>query len=735
MPYETPHILHDKPLRDNEKAHFHFKEFAITLARLAASTETDTPVTVGISGPWGSGKTTLLKRVKFLLDEPIDKDGKHRFANGGENQEKFRKCKTVWFEAWKYADEDELLVALIRVILNTMAKGSFGEKILKESLDPHKPEYDVVAGALAALKIKLPFVEISPDPKKYEIPSPFENHTAFFDHFDEAFETLLARWAHGKRDIAKINDKAAALVIFIDDLDRCLPEKVVQVLEAVKLFLDKPGCVFMLGADLRQVQKAVLVHYKDTELMDLAEAKDYLEKIIQLRFEIPPVQKDKMQGLLDEKGVVAADWGESWRALITGAEVNPRKVKTFVNDLNLHWAMLKNSGQAQDVNRHDFNSWQVLMRAAPENFIKRVREVLKDQDLRYKFIQEAMQWAQGDEDLASTFREYAESLRLRRVLGELAFSPEFTPAALDSFVYLTALPVLEEPEPAQRGQAKEQKKILRGQSIKPPQHGSEKGVMRHGGQLGHEIYTFDGSDIEFVKIPAGKFIMGSLEDDADAYSDEKPQHTVEITKDYYIGRFPVTNVQYQVFVRDANREPPEDWNGAQYSEDKADHPVVNVSWHDAMAYCEWLSQKTGKDYRLPTEAEWEKAARGEYGNIYPWGNEWDAEKCNTAESGIGGTTPVGKYSPDGDSPYGCADMAGNVWEWCADWYAEGEYKRRVDEVVKDPRGPDRGDYRVLRGGSWDFNHRVARVSARELSPPYDRWLDFGFRVVCPPSKK
>ncbi len=698
MPYETPHILHDKPLGDDEKAHFHFDKFAITLARLAASTDTDTPVTVGISGPWGAGKTTLLRRTKSLLD---DGDGQQLFANDSD-QEKFRECKTVWFDAWKYDDEDGLLVALVRVILNAMRDDGLLNKFKAAWENPEEDEVDFVSMFINAFQFTFGGLSFQLDPQAHTTESPFKGKAAFFDHFDEAFESLLNTW---------VGDEGA-LVVFIDDLDRCLPEKVVQVLEAVKLFLDKPGCVFMLGADLRQVQKAVLVHYEDTELMNLTEARDYLEKIIQLRFEIPPVQKNKMQALLDEKGVLVADWGESWRTLITGAEVNPRKVKTFVNDLNLQWAMLKNSGQAQDVNRHDFNSWQVLIRSAPEGFIERVREVLKDKDLRFQFIQEAVQWARGNEDLAPKFSDYAESLRLRRVLEELDFSDEFNAVALDSFVYLTALPVLEEPE--------QREKAARGMEL-----------GRKTGTSAHQIYTFE--DMEFVKIPAGKFIMGSLEDDDQAYSNEKPQHTVEITQDYYIGRFPVTNAQYQTFVQDANQEPPSYWDNGQYPTDKADHPVVEVSWNDAVAYCKWLSRKTDKVYRLPTEAEWEKAARGEYGNIYPWGDEWDSGKCNTEESGIGDTTPVGQYSPDGDSPYGCADMSGNVWEWCADWYVVGEYKRRVDGVVKDPQGPEKGDNRALRGGSWSYYNRYARLSARYVNHPYLNWYYNGFRVFLLPS--
>ncbi len=231
-----------------------------------------------------------------------------------------------------------------------------------------------------------------------------------------------------------------------------------------------------------------------------------------------------------------------------------------------------------------------------------------------------------------------------------------------------------------------------------------------------------------VPIPAGPFLMGS--DDGD--KNERPQHTVELSA-YWIGKYPVTNVEYQAFVRDARRKPPYYWDGDAYPEGKGDHPVVHVSWEDATAYCKWLGEKTGKEYRLPTEAQWEKAARGDDGRVYPWGDEWDARRLNSDEGGRGDTSPVGEYSPKGDSPYGCADMAGNVREWCADWFDTEEYVRRAGSSVEDPAGPESGTYRVLRGGAFlDYGVGV-RCSARIFfNLPYVRDSGVGFRVVFRP---
>jgi formylglycine-generating enzyme required for sulfatase activity len=176
-------------------------------------------------------------------------------------------------------------------------------------------------------------------------------------------------------------------------------------------------------------------------------------------------------------------------------------------------------------------------------------------------------------------------------------------------------------------------------------------------------------------------------------------------------------------VKETAHPPPRVWKGRTYPERLGRHPVADVSWHDARAYCEWLSQKTGRPYRLPTEAEWEKAARGTDGRVYPWGDEFDTVKCNSDEDHILGTTPVGQYSPGGDSPYGAADMVGNVWEWCST--LERKYPYRPD----DREDLDAEGERVLRGGSFYQDRSVVRCAYRISHYPDLRLDHFGFRVA------
>ena len=229
--------------------------------------------------------------------------------------------------------------------------------------------------------------------------------------------------------------------------------------------------------------------------------------------------------------------------------------------------------------------------------------------------------------------------------------------------------------------------------------------------------TIIGQDgAEMILIPAGEFIMGSPEGEGD--NNEQPQHTVFLDA-FYIDKYEVTNAQYKQFMDATGHKAPEYWDDEKYNQ--PNQPVVGVTWHDAVAYAKWAGK------RLPTEAEWEKAARGVDGRKYPWGNEWNSSKCN---SNVGGdeykyTAPVGSF-PDGASPYGVMDMAGNVWEWCADWYDRNYYSRSPQQ---NPKGPDSGSRRVLRGGSWGYDTDYLRCASRSGSAPADRSRNGGFRCA------
>jgi formylglycine-generating enzyme required for sulfatase activity len=238
---------------------------------------------------------------------------------------------------------------------------------------------------------------------------------------------------------------------------------------------------------------------------------------------------------------------------------------------------------------------------------------------------------------------------------------------------------------------------------------------------------------ELILIPAGGFLMGSdPEKDRFAQDEEQPQHSLYLP-DYYLAKTPVTNTQYAAFVEATDYRPPSYWEGGKPPKGKEDHPVVKVSWHDAVAYCDWLARVTGKAYRLPSEAEWEKGARGTDGRIYPWGNEWDSKRCNSKEGGPRDTTPVGAY-PQGASPSGLRDMAGNVQEWTRSLWGKG-LKSWFRPDFMYPYNPEDGredlqvkGARVLRGGSFFSGEGGVRCASRFWYSPGGGDYDVGFRI-------
>ncbi|MHC9538669.1 MAG: formylglycine-generating enzyme family protein [Vulcanimicrobiota bacterium] len=267
-----------------------------------------------------------------------------------------------------------------------------------------------------------------------------------------------------------------------------------------------------------------------------------------------------------------------------------------------------------------------------------------------------------------------------------------------------------------------------GESIaekKPDDAGAEKtNDLKEGPKPEEMTNPRDGAVMRY--IPAGSCVIGSPDGEGD--DDEHPRHTVQLGA-YYIYTKEVTNGQFSNFIASAGYDAEGEW---EYSAQPGmeSHPVVNVTWNDARAYCIWAGGQ------LPTEAQWEKAARGEKGFRYPWGDEWKDDLCNWRQGPARplmanivdsrGTLPGGSF-PEGKSPFGIMDMAGNVAEWCADYYDEHYYSTGPQI---DPRGPDGGEDRVIRGGSWaEADYDMMRCADRVRLSPNMRLNTLGFRVV------
>jgi len=219
-----------------------------------------------------------------------------------------------------------------------------------------------------------------------------------------------------------------------------------------------------------------------------------------------------------------------------------------------------------------------------------------------------------------------------------------------------------------------------------------------------------------IHIPGGPFTMGG--DDEDAPDNERPSHLVHISS-FYMDTYPVTNQDYREFVNCTGQTTPIHWQRGTYPTGLARHPVVNVSWYDAKAYADWM------DARLPTEAEWEKAARGTDERLYPWGIRFvDGERCNSNNM-VGTTLPVDEF-PLGRSSYGIWDMSGNVYEWCADYYEESYYRF---SPASNPKGPEGGQERVIRGGFFGETRPNVRSTHRNSVAETQTRETVGFRLA------
>ena len=648
-------LLSDNPERKSVK--FGFDAYARTIAGVIANKSNETPLVIGIYGPWGSGKTTLMRSIENLLKSDLVVKSKM-----------LRKVKTVWFQAWKYNKDDEILAALIEEIFKTMKNDSIWNNC-KAYLEQLVKSVDVPK---AVRKIGEQFLG-SDDIFDFMGKLEYRNKLGFYDTFQDFFDRLL--WIYLK-DRPKWNNKEntkdvdGVLTIFIDDLDRCPQDKVVSVLETIKLFMDKPGCVFVIGAAKEIIEKALRKTYE-------GDAIKFMDKIVQVTFMLPVIQPDAFKELIDELNIEQKEQvTKSLTLLAPVIDNNPRQLKRFINNLHLQIGINENRGNPITF-EHLFN-WAII-------------------EYVYPSLAESIR---GNSNILLLLKESIERVGKVKGLGrEIEFTEEELkgePESLKSYIRNGGLRQII----ANFNCTREELDQLKSLSTIVQ---SSEDIQQAG--RASSIGEFD----KMVLIPEGTFL----------YGEEKKQAIIE--KPYYMDIYPVTNASYERFINDKGYEKEALWskegftwvmenkiNKPAYWEDekfnKPDYPVVGVSYYEAEAYTKWAGK------RLPLEIEWERAARGTDGREYPWGNEIDKGKYNSADAKIGHPSSVTQY-PEGRSPEGCYDMAGNVWEWCADWY---------DQERK---------YRVLRGGCWDDFQIVMRCALRNSDYPDIRSYFVGFRCV------
>ncbi|MEA3351746.1 MAG: SUMF1/EgtB/PvdO family nonheme iron enzyme [Chloroflexota bacterium] len=692
----TSTILDDHPTTKDLLDFAPYREILVDILRDA---DTSTPLTIGLFGSWGSGKTSLMRMLQDKINEP-------------NNTSYF----TVWFNAWKYNHEDALWRALILRVLDELRTKAYQQQAendnkisnldadldrLEESLY-RTVEWEELgrwtldwAKALRntteeAAEIALAFVpggtplvniikkttEAITGEKSQSIADTFRQEAKTYrrqklrslEQFEREFQTLLQQ---------HIVNKGGRLIVFIDDLDRCLPEKSIDVLEGIKLFLDVPGCIFVLALDRDVVIKTLQTRYQDR-----IKPRQYLEKIIQVPFQLPPIEKSYMQQYIDTlvPNLPSHQCAEIFAA---GLSPSPREVKRVINIFILLWKLAQHK-LPQEIQPARLAKLVTIQHRYPKLYelLREMPHLLRDLETYCRAESEneidATVISEVDPAIPTQLHPFVRQANLRQLLG---MYPPDTPDTnfadlslqeINAYIYLTHSTII----PDRNLQA------TRAKITEP----------------------------SIIIIRAGSFVMGN--------NQEYP------LANYGIGRYPITNYEYRAFVQDTNHTPPRHWNGDNYPEGISDHPVVFVRWGDAIAYCQWLSQKTDKDYRLPTEPEWEKAAHGDKQRIWPWGNDWDTNLCNSREADINTTSPVGQYSPAGDSTSSIADMAGNVWEWCSSLYRHLPY--RADDGCENLQAS--GD-RVVRGGSFSDNKDFTRTDSRSSRHPNSSNRNIGFRIV------
>ncbi len=692
-------IIDDAPVK--AASLFGFDAYSQTLVELIANPKNRTPLVIGIYGPWGTGKTTLMESVKSGLN--------HLHAG---STALFRRCKPVWFQAWKYGTEDEILAALLETILKAMQADDFFTQCREQieklvlTLKPFK--------AFSAFAEKITKVDVT----EFFQTLPHKEKLGFYDTFSDFFQRLIWTYLNWRPQInrsEKPDDTKAVLVIFIDDLDRCPKERIPKVLETIKLFMDWQGCVFVIGADHTIVEAALRPVYGEG-------AAKFMEKIVQVTFNLPQIRQTDFNGYLDQiSPEMKDDIAPYLETIIPALDGNPRRVKRFLNNLSLQQGLMQNRGVP--VKPRHLLYWNIIDYVYPA-----LREDLKDNPAVLESILSAIdkirnnlpdgRWEISDD----VMEKHKVPDSLRPYLKQPALIDLFGKFTVDRKTLETLITFSTVVESAEETQAKIE--------------AATSGMLKLD---------------KMVEIPAGDFL----------YGDNKEKRAIE--NPFMIDVYPVTNEQYDAFIRaggyDNDKElwgenglkwkqnetidKPEYWGNDKFN--RPEQPVVGVSFYEARAYARWAK----KD--LPTEQQWERAARGTDGREYPWGDKFDREKANTEESGIGRTTRVTRY-PNGISPDGCYDMAGNVWEWtCSNYHfgnrledftfdsaineeldkisGDGTLKRLIDissRLDNDKSSP----LLTIRGGFWGIDRDFARCADRGgRLLPYERGSGIGFRCV------
>ena len=799
----------DAPLDSAEASHDRFNLIPRIgpVYDILRNKETVTPLAVAVYGDWGSGKTSAMRWLQGALDQW--RTARQKPGDG-------LLVHTVWFEPWKYHTREDVWRGLIaEVVLSCidvkkLSPDDAGRRLISAGSDFGRFLGRSFLHALKALTIKVGAqgaeLEAAPGQAIDAILSDYQSTAHPEKAFLNEFENTLKTWVH------RYVTEGERLAVFIDDLDRCLPSVALEVLEALKLYLNIDRLVFVVGVADKVVNALVRQQYEQNKV-PVEDSRHYLAKMFQVEIHIAAAREQVevfLDNLLNDSPFWKGRLEPADRTVIQGrlhrlAHGNPREVKRMVNEVLTYGMGVLMAGEnregqadATTTNQQD-QAVKLLFAQALQGAL--IRRIL---DLEDKYATCARRLHNDEKDAAAFFQAWSGIVRAQPsmpctypweqqlVEGKLdaaaATGPEdktinrseqaLAAKAPDSHKHLEPLlsnPVFrpwlillanEDLGELMRIEYPTKRETLA--AINAAQVSARLASDESPSDIERAIAEFEErakrSDLRFtdplapyrdpdhpnwVPIPASEFWMGAQSTakdqrnfDPEAANDEAPPHLVKLSP-FRIGRFPVTVLEYKQFVDAGGYKKNEYWQAGGFGatalgddwKTQLEHltwPVVNVSWHEAMAFASWASSvllTAGKQgvVRLPTEAQWERAARGTDGRRYPWGNR-PAPDETLANFGmkVGHPTPVGVYER-GASQEGVLDLAGNVWEWCEDdWH--GSYASAPTNGgawVDDPRNA----LRVLRGGSWFGVPGVCRSACRDFLHPGRRFDRFGFRVV------
>lgn len=688
-------------------------EHGAGLVEMIRSVKSTGSFTIGVFGQWGQGKTSMLRQIKRGLNE-IEK-------------EKENEILTVWFNPWQFTGEEHIIIPFFHTLVSYLEeyKNNKGKNVGKGFLK--------FLEELAHVPIALAYGMEG----KVKIPLLLETKFSFKKIIDESRRQKGEIEEKSEPDIKKLVDKYESvyyrliskmqevskglelkIVVFIDDLDRCLPEKAVELLEGLKVLLDLSGFVFVIGVAREVVEQGVRVRYKDLYSGDAGEVTflehDYLDKIIQFPLTLPPPDVDLLKTMVEKylKDITKAK--PYLETIQKSLGTNPRCLKRAINTLSYtFWVTDEKKKNKGDTFRPELLVKMTLIAFQFPAFYKVIGRT-PNHLLRVQTFLEKKEREREEEkpDVSSKEETSTGTGTSPKGTGfsEIDDLKLFKSPNLESITEILAKREREDAENDKGFETEEE--VKRYVSLLSVTTTTEEGK----GLVEDDLWNTMAS--RMVSIQGGKVLMKDEQSGTEFTAEIRPFH---------MDIFPVTQELYEKIM--GEDKSPSNFKGS-------DHPVEQVTWFDTLHFCNLLSEKLGlkkvytidgedvkpdfkaNGYRLPTEAEWEYACRaGTNGKRYGDIDEiaWYDKNSN------GSTQGVGKLKPNA---WGLYDMLGNVWEWCWDWH--GDYPKGNR---RDWRGPEAGSRRVSRGGSWVSSAGNCASAFRHCDDPGYHVGRVGFRLA------